>query len=589
MKRKMKKGFLLLMVLLLVLSLIPVVGLEEGTEKTLYFVDDDGNMIEDSTINETITLTPSSVPEDITVPDFEYVGDGAVEYQWYYYNSNTGQYVDIQGANTKNFSKDYLISKDIIGEFSWYGCRITDGTETIDCIVTPQGDTINLNQEQIVTKTAFPGENITYTCPATSAWGELSYRWEDYDVNACEWVEFSQEKTVTLSLGDYHQCWVSDGLNTVQLIVEVRYPDVELPEPTLTVKETKIAAKTGSTAVVEGTMSAPKDERFDDFVFTDSFFGLKHEDGDGEWGCHDFVYFGPDQYGEDGYLENIPEQADFKVDWTDKITIHTERRETEDTYYQDFKITFEDMDKSLVGEYIVAISGAEYFDQGYGINCVSDESEAFNGIEFSVTLDDSAEPTPTPELTPSAKPKDKLEIDTLSKDQQDTAKDKLLIALGKDTFGENTSVHYYNIELINGETGETYTHENFPKDGVDAVIPYPSGMNKTSHSFRLFHYQNGIEGTPIEVTPITLTEAGIQFHVDSLSPFALVSDKIESASEPTPKPESTTKPTGTIDTTETTSPKTGDDSLPIWIPILMMVAAGTLIAVLIYRKKSYRA
>ena len=596
MKRKMKKGFLLLMVLLITLSIVPVAGLAEGTERTLYFVDDDGNMIENSSIDETITLTPSSVPEDISVPNFEYTGDGTIKFQWYYYNRNTDQYIDILGANTKSFSKDYLISKDIIGEFPWYGCKITDGTETIDYTVWPEGDTINLNQEQSVIKTAFPGESITYTCPATSEWGELSYRWEKYDSNACEWVEFSQEKTLTLSnltAEDYqsYQCWISDSLSTVNVFVDVQYPDIELPEPTLTVKETKVTAKKGSTAAIEGTMSAPKDNRFDDFMFTDSFFGLKHEDGDGEWGCHDFIYFSLYQYGEDGLLEEIPEQADFKVDWTDKITVHIERRETDDTYYQDFKITFEDMDESLVGDYIVAVSCAEYFDQGIGVNCVTDGSEAFDGIEFSVALDDGTEPTPeptpTPEPEPSAKPEDKLDIDTLSKDQQNTVKDKLLTTLGKEKFDENTSVQYYNIELINGETGEAYTHENFPKDGIDVVIPYPSGMNKANFNFRLFHFPDGVDGAAEEVLPLTLTEKGIQFHVDSLSPFALVASKAEQSTEETVTPGTgTTEPTDKI---EDTSPKTGDDSLPIWIPILMMVTAGTLIALLLYRRKINKA
>lgn len=57
------------MVLLITLSIVPVAGLAEGTERTLYFVDDDGNMIEDINIIKDITVT--SFPDNITVPEFK--------------------------------------------------------------------------------------------------------------------------------------------------------------------------------------------------------------------------------------------------------------------------------------------------------------------------------------------------------------------------------------------------------------------------------------------------------------------------------------------------------------------------------------
>ena len=81
MERKMKKGFLLLVVLLITLSIVPVAGLAEGTERTLYFVDDDGNMLDSNTFTEDIKNP--SFPLTLTVPEFENTSDEGITYQWY--------------------------------------------------------------------------------------------------------------------------------------------------------------------------------------------------------------------------------------------------------------------------------------------------------------------------------------------------------------------------------------------------------------------------------------------------------------------------------------------------------------------------
>ena len=193
--------------------------------------------------------------------------------------------------------------------------------------------------------------------------------------------------------------------------------------------------------------------------------------------------------------------------------------------------------------------------------------------------EEKPEPEPTPSPTPdkpTTEPEEvELKIHSLSEEQRVIAEDKILAVLKIDKLAEGSSIQYYDIKLINTETGEAYTEDNFPKEGVDVLLPYPEGTNQTSHTFRLFQFAEGIEGNPVEVKPITLTEEGIKFHADSLSPFALVSTAVEGTKNP-------------VETSET-MPKTGDSGLPIWIPILMLVAASVSIILLLYRRKAYKA
>lgn len=202
----------------------------------------------------------------------------------------------------------------------------------------------------------------------------------------------------------------------------------------------------------------------------------------------------------------------------------------------------------------------------------------WNGYSCYPLEEEKPEPTPTPTPTPdkpTTEPEENdLKISSLSEEQQVIAEEKILAVLKIDKLAEDSSIQYYDIKLINAETGEAYTEDNFPKEGVDVLLPYPEGMNKTSHTFRLFHFAEGIEGNPVEVK-ITLADKGIKFHADSLSPFALVSTEVEGTKNP-------------VETSETT-PKTGDSGLPIWIPVLMMAAASVTIMLLLYKRKAHRA
>ncbi|MBQ9624619.1 MAG: LPXTG cell wall anchor domain-containing protein, partial [Clostridia bacterium] len=124
--------------------------------------------------------------------------------------------------------------------------------------------------------------------------------------------------------------------------------------------------------------------------------------------------------------------------------------------------------------------------------------------------------------------KDKLNINELNEQEAKTAKDKVIVMLGDEN---GYSLFTYDITLVN-EQGVAYTKENFPAGGVDVVIPYPKGMNKSNYKYRLFHFANGVNGEATEIKPLELTDKGIKFHANSLSPFVLTAEKADTAKSP---------------------------------------------------------
>lgn len=142
----------------------------------------------------------------------------------------------------------------------------------------------------------------------------------------------------------------------------------------------------------------------------------------------------------------------------------------------------------------------------------------------------------------------------LSKEESVEAQAKVLGILNLKQLGANQSMFHYDITLVNTATGEVYTKDNFPKEGVTVTIAYPEGMNKNSHNYRVFHFANGTDKEPTEVTPLTLTDEGVQFHVYSLSPFTLVAEE---------------KAAGTV------SPKTSD-STNVLLLLAGMAVSGSI-------------
>ena len=93
--------------------------------------------------------------------------------------------------------------------------------------------------------------------------------------------------------------------------------------------------------------------------------------------------------------------------------------------------------------------------------------------------------------------------------------------------GSKDGMAFYDIALkyYDGTQWVDVNETNFPANGVDVVLPYPTGTNKQD-TFRIVHMltvaKDGKKAGEVEeITPITKGENGISFHVTSLSPFAI--------------------------------------------------------------------
>lgn len=144
----------------------------------------------------------------------------------------------------------------------------------------------------------------------------------------------------------------------------------------------------------------------------------------------------------------------------------------------------------------------------------------------------------------------KVVVAGLSSQEQATAQQKIFNDIG--TLSQSASqLFYYDLTLIDSVTGQVYTKENFPAGGVTVTMPFPAGKTWLSNSYRLFHFPDGVNGEMVEVKPLLITESGIQFHVNSLSPFVLVT-------EPVGQGTGSGNAVNVIIPGSTKSPKTGD-------------------------------
>ncbi len=148
----------------------------------------------------------------------------------------------------------------------------------------------------------------------------------------------------------------------------------------------------------------------------------------------------------------------------------------------------------------------------------------------------------------------------------------------------------------NGTTWKTVTAENFPKEGVTLVIPYPEGTNRFGFDFIVTHMftvaMNGYKPGDVEILNAEKTDNGLKVTVSSLSPIGIswvaLDEEEETPTQPDEKETSskqdetttseskeTTKPSNSV----TTPPKTGDSPLFGWLLICGMVSCGFAVAV----------
>ena len=89
--------------------------------------------------------------------------------------------------------------------------------------------------------------------------------------------------------------------------------------------------------------------------------------------------------------------------------------------------------------------------------------------------------------------------------------------------GSKDGMAFYDIELkyYDGTQWVDVNETNFPANGVDVVLPYPTGTNKQDR-FQIVHMltHSGHEGEIERITASNETD-GLHFHVNSLSPFGV--------------------------------------------------------------------
>ena len=108
------------------------------------------------------------------------------------------------------------------------------------------------------------------------------------------------------------------------------------------------------------------------------------------------------------------------------------------------------------------------------------------------------------------------------KEELDSA-EKIRAKLEAGFTGSKDGMAFYDIALkyYNGTQWVDVDETNFPANGVDVVLPYPTGTDKQDR-FQIVHMltHSGHEGEIERITASNETD-GLHFHVDSLSPFGV--------------------------------------------------------------------
>lgn len=126
---------------------------------------------------------------------------------------------------------------------------------------------------------------------------------------------------------------------------------------------------------------------------------------------------------------------------------------------------------------------------------------------------------------------------------------------------------------------EIVTYENFPKEGVETLIPYPAGTNKDKFDFVVAHMITGGEKAgEIEILDHVLEENGIRVKFTSMSPVMVMYQEKDVKDTSVNAP--TKDPSGTV----AAVPKTGDaSSAGVFGTVLFL--SGSMIILLMGKKK----
>jgi len=103
---------------------------------------------------------------------------------------------------------------------------------------------------------------------------------------------------------------------------------------------------------------------------------------------------------------------------------------------------------------------------------------------------------------------------------------KVKVEESADTSIPTANIEIYDVRLLfsedGGKTWTSATEENFPANGITAILPYPEGTNASSFNFVITHmFTTGEKAGTTENLSYIKTPEGLQVHVSSLSPFAI--------------------------------------------------------------------
>lgn len=113
------------------------------------------------------------------------------------------------------------------------------------------------------------------------------------------------------------------------------------------------------------------------------------------------------------------------------------------------------------------------------------------------------------------------------------------------------------ITLKDRSTGAEITNSNFPAAGVDITIPFPSAdMAASGREVKVLHYKNGFENNPTVYSNPSKSDVGWVMHVDSLSPFAVIST-LYAEDTPSPSNSLSPSPSGGTNSGSSASPSPG--------------------------------
>ena len=558
-KIKSIKWMAILLAILLITTISPMTGLaqNETPETNLRLLHSDLE-----TIQKEIKDEGTSVTLRVDAAN-DYPDEYPITYQWSFAPAGFNQTsVPIEGATDAT----YVIESFSPETAGTYECAVSDGIMMIPYTVNITFNTAIQWTEFQEVYSAELGESVQIQAKAQSTLGDIQYKWYKWSEADQTFNLYSSDSMLAIESVKkedygYWYCEATDGYGWISNTFNLA------PNTEFHMDITEFTVVDGETLTIQGNASVSKLSEENDRL---SLAWAKYEpyqDEAGNWqeGIND--------------LWLIAEQEGDGTDWgtilDGRAKAGLSETQTEDRITSDFWITITDISDVWEGKFAI---GAE---DGYG------NSHRF---DFTISIGEYAQATLTGkdgvELEGVLHPAAKLEITTLE-NEQDARFQAKLSEREKIIWEQDVSLRIQGI-------ADKYKGE--------MTLSIPVAEKYNGRQLKILH---GL-GDKIEVLYGSVEDGMLIFQTNSLSPFAVVTSA-ETVSEsgntidnkPSSKPEDSKDQGTTVQINEgdqdkkadelKESPKTGDNGLPIWIPILLMIASGSLIALLVYKRKVHKA